>query len=114
MDRGETWSPIRAPLDQDIRSILVDPSSPGTIYIGATGASNAFIVRFDSVGALTFSTYLGGLNAVGSSVAVDRNGAIIVAGTAGREFPLRRPIQRTYGGAGDAFLASVADVRAPQ
>jgi hypothetical protein len=111
IDLGETWSMIREPFDQDIRSILVDPSSPGTVYIGATGASNAFIARFDSSGALTLSTYLGGLTASGSSVAVDRSGAIVVAGTAGRDFPLVGPIQRVYGGAGDAFLARIRDGR---
>ena len=108
-DRGETWTQIREPLDQDIRSILVDPSSPGTIYIGATGASNAFVARFNASGALTLSTYLGGLNAAGSSIAIERSGAITVGGTAGREFPAVRAIQQTYGGAGDAFLARVAD-----
>jgi photosystem II stability/assembly factor-like uncharacterized protein len=108
-DRGETWTMIREPLDQDIRSILVDPSSPATIYIGATAASNAFIARFNPSGALTLSTYLGGLSAAGSSIAIDRNGAILVGGTAGREFPLVRPIQPQYGGAGDAFLARVVD-----
>ena len=107
IDRGETWARIRQPLDQDVRSILVDPSTPETIYIGATAASNAFVARFDPAGALTFSSYLGGLQAAGANVAVDRSGSIIVGGTAGRDFPLVQSLQRQYGGAGDAFLARI-------
>ena len=107
IDRGETWTIIRQPLDQDVRSILVDPLTAGTIYIGATAASNAFVARFDPAGALTFSSYLGGLQAAGTSVAVDRSGSIIVGGTAGREFPLVQSLHRQYGGAGDAFLARI-------
>ena len=107
LDRGETWTMIREPLDQDVRSILVDPSSPGTIYIGATAASNAFVARFDPSGALTFSSYLGGLDASGTSVAIDRDGALTVGGTARRNFPLVRPLQKRYGGAADAFVAKI-------
>jgi hypothetical protein len=107
LDRGETWTMIREPLDQDIRSILVDPSVPGTIYIGATGASNAFVAKFNPAGMVTFASYLGGLKAAGSSIAVDRTGAIIVAGTAGREFPQVQSIQKRYAGAGDAFVARI-------
>jgi hypothetical protein len=98
---------IREPLDQDIRSILVDPAVPGTIYIGATHASNAFVAKFNPSGMLTFASYLGGLDAAGSSIAVDRHGAIIVAGTAGREFPLLQGIQKRYAGASDAFVARI-------
>lgn len=113
LDRGETWTMIREPLDQDIRSILVDPVTPDTIYIGATAASNAFVARFDPAGALTFSSYLGGLRATGASVAVDRSGSIIVGGAAGREFPLVQSLQRPYGGAGDAFVARIRFTHGP-
>lgn len=107
IDRGETWTMIREPLDQDVRSILVDPSAPGTIYIGATASSNAFVARFDPNGALTFSSYLGGLQASGSSIAVDPTGAIIVGGEAGRGLPLVSALQTQYRGSGDAFLARI-------
>jgi hypothetical protein len=107
IDRGETWTRIREPLDQDVRAILVDPSEPGTIYIGATAASNAFVARFDPAGALTFSSYLGGLQASGASVAVDRTGAIIIGGSAGRGFPLTQALWPQYGGSGDAFVARI-------
>ena len=108
-DHGETWTRIREPLEQDVRSILVDPSAAGTIYIGGTGSSNAFVTRFDPSGAITLSSYLGGLNASGTSVAAGPNGSIIVGGAAGRELPVAQPVQRTYHGAIDAFVARILD-----
>ena len=107
-DHGESWTRIREPREQDVRSILVDPAS-GAIYIGATGASNAFVTRFDPSGVVTLSSYLGGLNATGSSLAIDRTGAVIAGGTAGDDFPLVQPIQRSYRGAVDAFVARISD-----
>ena len=103
-DHGESWSRIREPREQDVRSILVDASS-GAIYIGATASSNAFVTRFDPSGAITLSSYLGGVGAAGMGIATDPKGAIIVGGNAGPEFPLAQPIQRSYLGAGDAFVA---------
>jgi hypothetical protein len=108
-DHGETWTRIREPLEQDVRSILVDRSSRGTIYVGATASSNAFVTRFDPSGAVTLSSYLGGLNATGTSIATDRNGALIVGGTAAHGFPLMQPLQRSYHGAIDAFVARILD-----
>jgi photosystem II stability/assembly factor-like uncharacterized protein len=107
IDRGETWTMIREPLNQDVRAILVDPSAPGTIYIGVTAASNAFVARFDPAGALTWSSYLGGLQATGASVAVDREGSIVVTGAAGLDFPGVQRLQKFYRGAGDAFVARI-------
>lgn len=107
-DRGQTWVSISEGFDQDFRVILVDPATPGTLYAGATSASNAFVARFDTMGRLTFSTYLGRIYASGSGVAADPRASIVVAGVAGRNFPLTRPGQSTYGGAMDAFIARIA------
>ena len=84
------------------------PGPTRTIYAGATEAANAFAARFDAFGGLTFSTYLGGLHSFGSSVTVDRDGSIVVGGSAGRGFPLIRPLQAAYGGGNDAFVARIA------
>jgi hypothetical protein len=73
----------------------------------ACRASNAFVVRFSRSGTHTFSTYLGALSSAGASVTVERNGSIIATGTTGRELPLVRPLQPTYGGATDAFVSRI-------
>jgi photosystem II stability/assembly factor-like uncharacterized protein len=107
-DFGETWTRIREPLDQDVRTILVDGASR-TIYIGATDASNAFVTQLNAAGTVAMSTYLGGLNTTGARIAIDRNGSIVVAGVAGDRFPLVQPTQRDYRGMRDAFVARIID-----
>jgi photosystem II stability/assembly factor-like uncharacterized protein len=107
-DAGETWQLIREPLDQDVRTVMVDPAEPRTVYIGATTALNAFVTRVNPSGAVTFGSYLGGLSAAGHAVAIGPNGTIIVAGRAGREFPMVQPIQGRVGN-GDGFIARITD-----
>jgi hypothetical protein len=57
--------------------------------------------------ALSFSTYLAGsAGATGLGIATDTSGNIYVAGDASSaDFPVRNPIQSTYGGSGDIFVA---------
>jgi photosystem II stability/assembly factor-like uncharacterized protein len=107
-DSGETWTRIREPLEQDVRAILVDGTSR-TIYIGSTYASNAFVTQLTASGTVAMSTYLGGVNAAGMRIAIDRNGTIVVAGNAGSDFPLVQPIQGSYRGESDAFVARILD-----
>lgn len=107
-DSGETWTRFREPLEQDVRAILVDGTSR-TIYIGSTDASNAFVVQLTADGRVDMSTCLGGLNTSGARLAVDRNGTIAVAGTAGSDFPLVRPTQQTCRGMRDVFVARIID-----
>jgi photosystem II stability/assembly factor-like uncharacterized protein len=108
-DGGETWTRIREPLEQDVRAIWVDRA--GAIYIGATGASNGFITQFNSSGTVMLSTYLGGMGAATMRIAIDQAGTIVVGGNAGNGFPLVRPIQGSYRGAGDAFVARLVERR---
>jgi hypothetical protein len=107
-DRGASWWKLGDWSDHDVRSILLDPEEPRTIYVGTTGASNAFVAAFDASGTLTFSTYVGGRSSAGAGITVERSGTIVVAGTAGREFPLVCAIQSRYAGATDAFLARIS------
>ena len=107
IDRGESWLDIGVGSDHDFRTILVDPLMPGTIYAGATAASNAFVVRFDTSGEITFSTYLGGRHSAGASVTAHPDGSMVVGGVTASAFPLARPIQSTYRGENDAFLARI-------
>lgn len=73
------------------------------------GQANAFVARISrNGGSLTYSTYLGGSGAdQGSAIAVDATGsASIVGATTSWDFPLRSPMQRTFGGGdADAFVA---------
>jgi len=106
-DYGETWTQIRGSLEQDVRAIYVDRSTPGTIYIGSTHASNAFLTQLSPLGVVMASSYLGGVNAYGQGLAVDRSGTIIVAGMTGNNFPVVQPIQGTYRGESDVFIARI-------
>ena len=73
------------------------------------GSGDAFVTKINSAGtALTFSTYLGGVNNdAGNDIAVDSaSRAYVTGGTVSTNFPLFNPNQGTYGGGtSDAFLS---------
>ena len=73
------------------------------------GGGDAFVTKINAAGAaLTYSTYLGGLNNdSGNDIAVDSSNHAHVAGvTVSTNFPTVNPIQGTYGGGtADAFLS---------
>lgn len=78
------------------------------------GAHDAFVVKLDPGGAVTYSTYLGGSGEDGGyGIAVDPAGDAWVAGhTMSPDFPLRRPLQnspRTPRGTRDAFIAKISE-----
>src|SRR5258708_28559513 len=77
---------------------------------------DAFVAKMNAAGtALVYSTYLGGSgDDVGRSVAVDSSGnAYVTGGTASTNFPgaSSSPIQSTFGGSADAFVAKIAPNR---
>ncbi len=75
------------------------------------GAQDVFVAKLNASGsALVYSTYLGGSGAESTrSVAVDSSGAVYVGGsTDSSDFPVTaNSAQRSYGGAGDAFVAKL-------
>lgn len=74
---------------------------------GGGGSQDAFVAKFDPLGMLVFSTYLGGSgNDQGSGIAVDSNRNIYVTGsTTSSNFPTKSAYQATYGGGSfDGFL----------
>lgn len=78
-------------------------SSPETSLDG-------FVARVTGAGALSWSTYLGGVgrDAI-RAVAVDSRGQIVVAGTTDSlSFPTVDPLQAVPGGGGDAFISRVS------
>jgi len=78
---------------------------------------DAFVVKLDGSGStLAYATYLGGAaDDFGQGIAVDSAGYAVVTGfTASPGFPVRRPLQRFFGGAAyDAFLAKIPPAGTP-
>jgi hypothetical protein len=77
-------------------------------------SGNAFVAKLNPAGsALVYSTYLGGSGGLfggdyGAGIAVDAAGNAYVTGrTTSTDFPTANPVQPTYGGDGDAFVAEL-------
>lgn len=76
------------------------------------GQLGGFVTRFDPVGKLIYSSYLGG-NAAESlpAVALDRDTNAYVTGQAGSDYPVTpAAFQQTLKGGGDAFVAKVVSL----
>jgi hypothetical protein len=74
------------------------------------GTADAFVAKLNATGsALAYSTYLGGSGLESSeSIAVDSTGNAYVTGsTYSTDFPTMNPLQPTYAGGGDAFVAKL-------
>jgi hypothetical protein len=78
-------------------------------FAGGDHAGDAFITELRATGTIYFSTYLGGSdNDAGYAIAADAHRNIYVAGrTASSDFPLVNPLQGTYGGNGDDWVALI-------
>jgi hypothetical protein len=74
------------------------------------GGGDAFVAKLSPLGALLFSTFLGGgADDVASAVAIDAQGSAHVAGnTRSADFPVRNALQPTPGGGDDAFVARLS------
>jgi hypothetical protein len=71
---------------------------------------DAFVTKFNSKGTgIVYSTFIGGLSCdVGFGIAVDPSGnAYITGSTTSPNFPLANPIQESFGGFRDAFVAKI-------
>lgn len=67
----------------------------------------AFVTKLNATGdALIYSTYLGGSSGeIATGIAVDSSGEAYVTGeTSSKDFPLKNPLQPTFGGFGDVFV----------
>ena len=80
------------------------------------GSHSAFIVKFNTNGAVVYSTFLGGgvlndqtiTSSYGQGIAVDANGDAFVTGyTTATNFPVKNALQPTNGGTCDAFVAEL-------
>ena len=84
------------------------PVTPGVYQGTAQGGCDAFISKFNSSGALVYSTYLGGSSYdEGRGIAVDSTGAVYVAGqTYSSDFPAN--MGQSFAGQSDAFVAKLS------
>jgi len=73
------------------------------------GGVDAFVAKFNSLGALVYSTYLGGNGDDRAwGIAVDSSGNAYVTGwTGSTNFPLANPLRATLAGGRDAFIAKL-------
>jgi hypothetical protein len=77
---------------------------------GGGGLADAFIAKLNAAGsAFVYATYLGGSGAdVSTGIGLDAAGAAYVTGTAcSSDFPTVHPVQPTFGGICDAFVAKL-------
>jgi hypothetical protein len=87
-----------------------DFAMPGALQRRYGGAGDAFVTKLNPSGtARLYTTYLGGSSyELGSAIAVDAAGNAYVTGiTSSPDFPLRRPLQQSWGGGYDAFVAEL-------
>ncbi len=74
------------------------------------GNLDTFVAKFDSTGAVIYSTYLGGsLNEMGVWIALDKSGNVWIVGeTESANFPIASPFRGDFRGQ-DAFIARISD-----
>jgi hypothetical protein len=89
---------------------MLNPAQP--THAGGGGSGNAFVVKFNSSGIPSYSTYLGGSGAagdIGLSITVDREGNACVAGkTSSFDFPTKNAMQSAKkGGEYEAFVTKL-------
>jgi len=87
-------------------------------FIGATSGYkfDAFVLKFTPSGSLVYSTLIGGHgDDRGGAITVDPSNTVYVTGlTYSEDFPLMKPFQKMYGGAGDVFILKLApDITPP-
>jgi hypothetical protein len=86
------------------------PVTTNALQSVINGSQNAFVTKVNSTGeALIYSTYLGGSEAdTAQAIQLDSAENMYIAGyTFSGNFPTAAPIQRTIGGAADAFVAEL-------
>jgi Bacterial Ig-like domain (group 3)/Beta-propeller repeat len=88
--------------------------SAGNAYVaGAAGFGAVFVFKLNPTGSiLVYSIAFGGAPVdFGTGIAVDSAGNAYVTGSTGGDIPTKNPLQPTYGGDTDAFVAKI-DMRA--
>jgi len=94
-----------------VYALAVDPIVATTLYVGGTVQWDAFAARFTPDGSgLEYSTYFGGTGFdYGNAIALDSTGsAFIVGATASVDLPVLNPLQTTFAGVRDLFVAKIS------
>ncbi|HEX7154398.1 MAG TPA: SBBP repeat-containing protein [Thermoanaerobaculia bacterium] len=80
------------------------------------GATDAFVTTLNAAGtALVDSTYLGGTQADDArSIAIDATGVYVAGLTNSSDFPTVNPLQASFGGVQDAFVAKLVALLPPE
>ena len=89
--------------------------NPLQVGLGGSSGGKVFVAKLNTAGlntagsAVMFSTYLGGSGGEsGNGIAVDTAANIYVTGeTYSTDFPTKNPLQATFGGLNDAFIAKI-------
>ncbi len=116
-DSGDTWQQIGngLPNSPGVGPIAIDPSSPGTLYLGVFAQPDGFFAKLSPDGSsLLYSTYLGGdSNDSVTSIATDAAGNAYLAGTTdSSDFPMKAPFRTAVAGAAGGFVAKFDPVNA--
>jgi hypothetical protein len=97
-------------LGGDDEGVGIAVDAAGNAYVTGGGAGGALVAKLNAAGsALVYSTYLGGSGVEqGAGITVDADGNAYVTGyTSSTDFPTAHPLQPTYGGGTDAFVAKL-------
>lgn len=102
-------------------AVIAGSAGDGVATVGAVqsyfrgGATDAFVAKLGSTGAVTFSTYIGGSgDDVAEAAAVDSDGAIFITGTTNSTDLLAFvPLRRANAGGRDIFFAKIDPNAAP-
>ena len=83
-----------------------DLPTQNPLQLGNDGLYDAFITEVSPVGALLYSTYLGGSQAdTGTAIAVDSSGSVYACGyTYSSDFPTQNALQSSLAGGSDIFI----------
>lgn len=105
-DGSANWMAVNNGLPAlGVRTLALDRATPANLYVGVATGGDGYVAKLNAAGsALQWLNYLGGsTDDSANAVAVDRDGAVYVAGaTASGDFPTLTPLQPFRGA--DAFI----------
>ena len=113
---GRNWQ-LTPLLGTAIKSVVVNPFRPSTIYVSAGISCDAFVSKVNTSGTgLVYSTYIGGFgNDRGCAITIDSTGNAYIAGsTFSTDFPIKTgAFQPVISGVTDLFVIKVDPGGAP-
>jgi hypothetical protein len=114
---GQSYGPDLAVLpggDTFVTGTTMSANFPTTAdalqRVHAGGQNDAFLVRYDAAGTLTYGTFLGGKgDDYAQTIALDPDGSAVIGGyTTSTDFPMRGALQPVSAGSDEGFVAKIA------